>query len=121
MKKPNVCSSIPAAILAGGMGTRLRSAVADCPKPLAPVGGRPFIAYLLDQLAQASCQRVVLLTGYRAAQVQQHAVPARDRDDSQVGDGWSVLHGVFGGVINGGDRGHQAQERKLSFKSLAPD
>ena len=42
-------------ILAGGLGTRLRSVVADRPKVLAEVAGRPFITHLLDQLAsQAS-------------------------------------------------------------------
>ena len=37
-----------AIILAGGLGTRLRPAVPDLPKCLAPVGGRPFIAYVID-------------------------------------------------------------------------
>lgn len=60
-----------AAILAGGSGTRLRSVVSDRPKPLAVVGGRPFLAYLLDQLADAGLQRVVLMTGYRGEQIQQ--------------------------------------------------
>jgi NDP-sugar pyrophosphorylase family protein len=60
---------VSAAILAGGFGTRLRSAVADRPKVLAPVHDRPFLTYLLDQLADASIEEVVLLTGFRAPQV----------------------------------------------------
>jgi NDP-sugar pyrophosphorylase family protein len=60
---------ITAAILCGGLGSRLRSVVADRPKALAPVGGRPFLTYLLDQLAAAAVGEVVLLTGYRADQV----------------------------------------------------
>jgi NDP-sugar pyrophosphorylase family protein len=60
---------VSAAVLAGGLGTRLRPAVADRPKVLAEVGGRPFLAYLLDQLARASFPEVVLLTGYGADQV----------------------------------------------------
>jgi D-glycero-alpha-D-manno-heptose 1-phosphate guanylyltransferase len=36
-------------VLAGGFGTRLRSEISDTPKPLAPVHGRPFIAFLLDK------------------------------------------------------------------------
>ncbi|EQD41925.1 D-glycero-d-manno-heptose 1-phosphate guanosyltransferase, partial [mine drainage metagenome] len=59
-----------AIILAGGLGTRLRSEVRDLPKVLAPVAGRPFIAYILDQLAQQSFSRVILATGYRADQVE---------------------------------------------------
>jgi NDP-sugar pyrophosphorylase family protein len=60
---------ITAAILAGGLGTRLRSVVADRPKVLAPVAGRPFLARLLDQLAAAGLDEVVLLVGYGADQV----------------------------------------------------
>jgi NDP-sugar pyrophosphorylase family protein len=56
------------AILAGGLGTRLRSVV-DRPKVLAPVRGRPFVTYLLDQLREAGAGEVVLLTGHRGDQV----------------------------------------------------
>lgn len=59
-------SGISAAILAGGMGTRLRAVVADRPKVMAEVNNRPFITYLLDQLADAGVANVVLCTGYMA-------------------------------------------------------
>lgn len=62
-------ADVTAAVLAGGLGTRLRAAVADRPKVLANVSGRPFVAYLLDQLADAGVRRVVLCTCYRADQV----------------------------------------------------
>lgn len=62
---------LDAAILAGGLGTRLRSVVADRPKVLAPVGGRPYLTYLLDQLADAGIERVVLLVGHRADMVRE--------------------------------------------------
>ena len=54
-----------AIVLAGGLGTRLRGVVDDAPKPMAPVRGRPFLAFLLDQLADGGFQTVVLATGYR--------------------------------------------------------
>jgi NDP-sugar pyrophosphorylase family protein len=57
-------SDTTAVILAGGLGTRLRSAVADRPKVLAQVAGRAFLAYLLDQVQAAGCRTVVLCTGY---------------------------------------------------------
>ena len=57
-------SSISAAILAGGLGTRLRPAVADRPKALAMVRGRPFLHFLLDQLCAAGIRHVVLCTGH---------------------------------------------------------
>lgn len=53
-----------AIILAGGFGTRLRSVVSDLPKALAPVAGRPFLAWLLDELAANGYRHVVLATGY---------------------------------------------------------
>lgn len=60
-----------AIILAGGFGTRLQSVVKDVPKPLAPVAGRPFVAYLLDLLVAQGVRRIVLATGYLAAVVEQ--------------------------------------------------
>lgn len=59
-----------AVILAGGLGTRLRSVVADRPKVLADVCGRPFITYLLDVLAQSGISEVVLATGHMAEQIE---------------------------------------------------
>ena len=54
-----------AIVLAGGLGTRLRGAVNDVPKPMAPVQGRPFLAFVLDQLADAGFKTVAFATGYR--------------------------------------------------------
>lgn len=58
-----------AVILAGGLGTRLRSVVADRPKVMAEVRGRPFLAYLLEQLAQSGFKHTVLCTGYLGEQI----------------------------------------------------
>ncbi len=55
---------LSAMILAGGLGTRLRPVVADRPKVLALVNGRPFLSYLLDQLVDAEVRDVVLCLGY---------------------------------------------------------
>lgn len=62
--------NLTAAILAGGLGTRLRPAVSDKPKVLADVGGRPFIIRLLEQLAAAGIQKAVLCTGHLGEQVE---------------------------------------------------
>ena len=61
-----------AIILAGGLGSRLREAVSDRPKVLAEVAGRPFIEYLLDQVADAGIHHAVLCVGYLAEQVEAH-------------------------------------------------
>jgi D-glycero-alpha-D-manno-heptose 1-phosphate guanylyltransferase len=61
-----------AIVLAGGLGTRLRAVVPDLPKPMAPVGGRPFLAWVLDRLADAGCERTVLAVGYRHEAILDH-------------------------------------------------
>jgi D-glycero-alpha-D-manno-heptose 1-phosphate guanylyltransferase len=53
-----------AVILAGGKGMRLRPLVDDVPKPAAPVGGVPFIAYPLALLARNGIKRVIVSVGY---------------------------------------------------------
>lgn len=51
-------------ILAGGLGTRLRSVVSEVPKCMAPVGGKPFLWYLLKYLTRFDVSKVVLSVGY---------------------------------------------------------
>jgi D-glycero-alpha-D-manno-heptose 1-phosphate guanylyltransferase len=53
-------------ILAGGMGTRLRSVVSDIPKPLAPVNGAPFLFILMNLLEAKGLEAVVILSGFMA-------------------------------------------------------
>ncbi len=67
---------IPVAILAGGLGTRLRPAIGDRAKVVADVGGRPFLARLLDQVAAAGFRDVVLCVGHRADEVEGALGPA---------------------------------------------
>lgn len=62
-------SSVTAAVLAGGLGTRLRSVIADRPKVLAEVRGRPFLTYIFDQLIAAGIEYAVLCTGYLGEKV----------------------------------------------------
>jgi D-glycero-alpha-D-manno-heptose 1-phosphate guanylyltransferase len=62
-----------ACVLAGGLGLRLRSVVGAVPKVLAPVGGRPFLDYILRQLAGHGIRRVTLCTGYRSDAVESFA------------------------------------------------
>ncbi len=53
-----------AVILCGGRGERLRPLTENLPKPMVIVNGRPFLQYLLEQLAENGINRFVLLTGY---------------------------------------------------------
>lgn len=59
-----------AIVLAGGFGTRLAHVVPDVCKPMAPVAGRPFLRYIMDQLAAAGFDRVVVADGYRRKQIE---------------------------------------------------
>jgi len=61
-----------AIVLAGGFGTRLRQVVQDRPKPMALVGGRPFLEILLESLGSKGFNRVVLSLGYMADKVVAH-------------------------------------------------
>ncbi|MCB9018188.1 MAG: NTP transferase domain-containing protein [Prevotellaceae bacterium] len=54
-----------AIILAGGLGTRLRSVVSEVPKCMAPVCGKPFLFYLLSYLNNyKEIEKVILSVGY---------------------------------------------------------
>ena len=53
-----------ALILAGGLGTTLRSEVPDLPKPLAPIHGRPFLEYQMDFWIEQGVDIFVLSIGY---------------------------------------------------------
>lgn len=59
-------SSFPdAVVLCGGAGVRLKSVTGDIPKPMAKIGGRPFLELLLVQLKRHGCSRVILSVGYK--------------------------------------------------------
>jgi D-glycero-alpha-D-manno-heptose 1-phosphate guanylyltransferase len=67
--EPAVTSAI---ILAGGLGTRLRGAVPDLPKPMAPVAGRPFLAHQMDHWIAEGVKHFVLSVGYRSEAIRSH-------------------------------------------------
>lgn len=63
MARPRATEAV---VLVGGLGTRLREVVSDVPKPLAPVAGRPFLAWILDHLVENGIERIILAAGYKA-------------------------------------------------------
>jgi len=67
--KVNEC--LPAILLVGGKGTRLQSVVSSKPKPLADVGGNPFLELLVMQLRNQGIQRLIMSTGYLAEQIEE--------------------------------------------------
>lgn len=63
---------ISAVILAGGLGTRLRSVVPDLPKPMAPISGRPFLEHQIDYWMRQGVGHFVLSVGYRYQTIIDH-------------------------------------------------
>jgi D-glycero-alpha-D-manno-heptose 1-phosphate guanylyltransferase len=63
---------VRAIILAGGLGTRLRAVVRDRPKAMSPVGGRPFLELLLEQLRRHGVPAVTIAVGYGGDYIRRH-------------------------------------------------
>ncbi|WP_205509797.1 nucleotidyltransferase family protein [Longitalea arenae] len=58
-------------ILAGGLGTRLRSAVPDLPKCMAPVAGKPFLAHVMNYFREQGIEKFIFSLGYKHAMIQE--------------------------------------------------
>lgn len=65
-------SGMDAVILCGGKGTRLKSVVADRPKPLAEVNGRAFMELLMDYVSGYGFGRFILCAGYKGEMIRDH-------------------------------------------------
>ena len=61
-----------AIILAGGLGTRLRTAVPDLPKCMAPVAGKPFIHYVIDYFLKQGVESFILSLGYKHEVIEEY-------------------------------------------------
>jgi glucose-1-phosphate thymidylyltransferase len=61
---------VDAVVMAAGQGTRLRPLTERWAKPVLPIDGRPVVAVLMRELAAAGCERVWLVTGHLAEQVE---------------------------------------------------
>lgn len=70
--RDEILARVPAAILAGGLATRLRPVTETIPKALVDVAGRPFIDHQIDLLRDKGLRRFVLCLGYRGEQVEAH-------------------------------------------------
>ena len=61
-----------AILLAGGLGTRLRSVVSDRPKPMALIQGRPFMEYVIKELAGQAIDHIIFAVGYKGSVVEEY-------------------------------------------------
>jgi D-glycero-alpha-D-manno-heptose 1-phosphate guanylyltransferase len=63
-----------AIILAGGLGTRLRSVISDVPKCMAPVAGKPFLHYLIELLQKNGIENFIFSIGHLHAIIEKYLV-----------------------------------------------
>jgi NDP-sugar pyrophosphorylase family protein len=94
----------PVAVLAGGLGTRLRDVTGDdLPKVMVPVAGQPFIDHKLRELRDKGASDVLLLLGHGAEAVRDHVgdgaahglrVEYRDDGDALLGTGGALLRAL---------------------------
>ncbi|MCX8068899.1 MAG: nucleotidyltransferase family protein [Thermodesulfovibrionales bacterium] len=90
-------------ILAGGIGSRLREIVRDVPKPMADIGGKPFLEYILSYLITQGIKRCVLAVGYNHEVIIRHF--GSQYKSLQID--YSIEHeplGTGGAVVNALDR-----------------
>lgn len=88
-------------ILAGGFGTRLKEAVQDVPKPMAPITNQPFLEYLLNYVGQDICKRAILLLHHKSEQVISYFGESYKNlkldyivEDEPLGTGGAILNAV---------------------------
>jgi len=75
--------NIDVAILCGGLGTRLKSILKECPKVMAKMNGRPFLEILIDYYKSNGFKRFILCTGYKA-EIIQHYFQGKHKGDEVV-------------------------------------
>lgn len=100
-------------VLAGGFGTRLRTVLADRPKPLAPVSGRPFLERLIESWVAVGQREFVFLLHHQADLVIEFLQGLEETvlrecaystlvEQTPLGTGGAVAHGVREtGLVNG--------------------
>src|SRR5271169_6589258 len=67
---PIIPQKIDVVILCGGLGTRLKKAVSDRPKPMAEINARPFLDLLVEHIATFGFRRFVLCVGFMADSIE---------------------------------------------------
>jgi len=69
---PNQPQPLQAVIMAGGSGTRLRPLTDDIPKPMLPIGGKPLLEYIIEQLYKAGVNQIYITVNYMSEKIIQH-------------------------------------------------
>ena len=69
---PEESSVVQAVVMAGGLGSRLRPLTNDIPKPMLPIGSKPLIATIIEQLRNAGINQVNLATHFKHEIISEH-------------------------------------------------
>jgi len=69
---PGEALPMQAVVMVGGFGTRLSPLTEEVPKPMLPIGNRPLLEFIIDQLRQAGIPRVNLATHYKQDIITKH-------------------------------------------------
>lgn len=88
-------------ILAGGLGTRLKSVVPDLPKVLAPVLGEPFLFHIIEHWQKQGVKRFILCTGYKANVIEEVIKKSKfknivffSKENKKLGTGGAILNAL---------------------------
>ncbi len=89
-------------LLAGGLGTRLRSEIPDLPKVLAPINGTPFLHYIIESYQKQGVVDMVFLLGYKSEMIIEYlekSFPQLKKhyiiEKEQLGTGGAILQGIL--------------------------
>jgi NDP-sugar pyrophosphorylase family protein len=110
---PDVPHALQAVVMAGGEGRRLRPLTEGTPKPMLPVGGRPLMELIIDQLRDVGVRKLSIATHFQAQKIIDHFGDGADfgvdieytREEAPLGTGGALglmtppTHPVL--VING--------------------
>jgi glucose-1-phosphate cytidylyltransferase len=119
-------NSLPAVILAGGLGTRIREETEFKPKPMVEIGGRPVLWHIMKHLSSYGVNRFVICVGYKGDMIRDYFLNYKARNNdftTQLGlhedlifhsdhqeSEWTVTVAETGAVTNTGGRVLQIQK-----------
>lgn len=91
-----------AILLAGGLGTRLKSVVSDRPKPMALIEGKPFMEYVVHGLAKQGITEIIFAVGYKGSMVEEYFKDGREFGIKALYAYEEELLGTAGAIKNAG-------------------
>lgn len=95
-------ADVPVVILCGGMGTRLREASEQLPKPLVDIGGKPILWHIMKTYEAHGFRKFILCLGYKGDQIKRWFLDLRENSQDFTlhvgGDHTPVFHGNAGDV-----------------------